>query len=86
LGWKLTIPTFDSPKTSSDVDFNLLDPSMTCRENKPRIASRMASNSQTYITTTSSGILSLNEGVPKSPNKEYEIKPMPFKIILCNLN
>ncbi len=70
---------FDSPKTSSDSDFNLLDPSMTCHKNRPRTASHMASNSQTYIITISNGILSLSEGAPESANKESEIEPVPFK-------
>jgi hypothetical protein len=30
----------------------------------------MASNNQAYITITSSGILSFDEGVPKSTNKK----------------
>jgi hypothetical protein len=60
---------FDSLETSSDPDFNLLDPSMTCRESRPRSASYMASNYQAYITITSSGTLSLNEGALESANK-----------------
>jgi len=70
---------FDSLKTSSDDDFNLLDPSMNYCENKPRSASHMPSNIQTYITTTSIGILALNEGALEFANKESKIKPMPFK-------
>ncbi len=61
---------FDSPETFSDVDFNLLDPSMTFHESKLRSAWCMASNNQAYITITSSGILSFDEGVPKSTNKK----------------
>jgi hypothetical protein len=61
---------FDSPKTFSDANFNLLDPSMTFYESRLRSASCMASNNQAYTTTTSSGILSLDEGVLDSANKE----------------
>jgi hypothetical protein len=73
---------FDSPETSSDVNFNLLDPSMTCCESKPRSASCMASNSQAYTITTSSATLSLSEGAPEFANKEFkefEVKLVPFK-------
>jgi hypothetical protein len=70
---------FDSPKTFNDADFNLLDPSITFYESRPRSASCMASNNQAYTTTTSSGILSLDERVLDSANKEFEIKLMPFK-------
>jgi hypothetical protein len=48
----------------------LLDPSMTFHESKLRSAWCMASNNQAYITITSSGILSFDEGVPKSTNKK----------------
>jgi len=68
-GSKETNFNFDSLETSSDPDFNLLDPSMTCHESKLRSASYMASNCQAYITITSSGTLSLNERAPKSANK-----------------
>jgi hypothetical protein len=39
----------------------------------------MPSNIQTYITNTSSGILTLNEGALEFANKKSKIKPMPFK-------
>jgi len=64
---------FDSPKTFSDVHFNLLDPSMTLHESRLRSASCMASNNQAYITITNSGILSFDEGFLNLPTKNLRL-------------
>jgi hypothetical protein len=77
---------FDSLETSSDANFNLLDPSMTCHKSKPRSASCMASNSHAYTTIISSATLSFSEGAPEFANKEFEIKLVPFKDDLMQPN
>jgi hypothetical protein len=77
-GSKMANFNFDFNETSS-YDGSLQLESLGHCENRPRVASHMASNIlQAKYDSTSSGTLSPSEGIPKFGGKQCKIFPSPI--------